>query len=344
MRLANRIEGGEPAARARAGRRGRARDARGALGEPGQRRRARRHRRARRRDLRAGRRRGAGARPHRAARGPAHRGGRARRGRRRRSPGGGRSPSAPGRPSVRFEQYPAEAVARQRERRRRAARSRASALDFEGTRFLGTAPGDLPQDPIRVFAGVRSADTIEERCRLAVDELERLGAFRRARGSSSAPPRCAATSSRSRSRPRSTSPRGDVASVVVQYFDRRTWLMPAKVPVAARTHRELLRALRERLAARRGPARGRDLRREPRRLGEPERLPRRRRALARRGRGRPARCGSARRSSRCCRGGWRRARWRPTSASASCARRSSSRGRRRRRGLRFVFLAAARTP
>ena len=43
--------------------------------------------------------------------------------------------------------------------------------------------------------------------------------------------------------------RGDVASVVVQYFDRRTWLMPAKVPVAARTHRELLRALRERLAA-----------------------------------------------------------------------------------------------
>ena len=35
----------------------------------------------------------------------------------------------------------------------------------------------------------------------------------------------------------------------MQYFDRRTWLMPAKVPVAARTHRELLRALRERLAA-----------------------------------------------------------------------------------------------
>jgi uncharacterized membrane protein len=41
---------------------------------------------------------------------------------------------------------------------------------------------------------------------------------------------------------------GDVASVAAQYFDRRTWLMPAKVPVAARTHRELLRALRERLA------------------------------------------------------------------------------------------------
>ena len=40
----------------------------------------------------------------------------------------------------------------------------------------------------------------------------------------------------------------------MQYFDRRTWLMPAKVPVAARTHRELLRALRERLAGVEDPA------------------------------------------------------------------------------------------
>jgi len=148
---------------------------------------------------------------------------------------------------VRFAQYPAErwldsvsggaGSALPRER-----------LDFEGTRFLGTAPGDLPQDPIRVFAGVRSAGSIEERCRLAVDELERLGAFRRARILV-----CSATL-RGYVSPVPVEAeehlsRGDVASVVVQYFDRRTWLMPAKVPVAARTHRELLRALRERLAA-----------------------------------------------------------------------------------------------
>jgi hypothetical protein len=42
---------------------------------------------------------------------------------------------------------------------------------------------------------------------------------------------------------------GDVASVVVQYHDRRTLLMPLKVPIAARTHRALLEELRRRLPA-----------------------------------------------------------------------------------------------
>ena len=147
---------------------------------------------------------------------------------------------------MRFEQYPAErwlptvsggaGSALPRER-----------LDFEGTRFLATAPGGLAQDPVRVFAGVRSAETIEARCRLAVEELERLGAFSRSRILV-----CSATL-RGYVSPVPVEAEehlsgGDVASVVVQYFDRRTWLMPAKVPVAARTHRELLRALRERLA------------------------------------------------------------------------------------------------
>jgi uncharacterized membrane protein len=151
-----------------------------------------------------------------------------------------------GPPKVRFEHYPAErwlptvsggdGSMLPRER-----------LDFEGTRFLATAPAGLPQDPVRVFAAVRSADTIEERCRLAVAELERLGAFERRRILV-----CSATL-RGYVSPVPVEAEehlsgGDVASVVVQYFDRRTWLMPAKVPVAARTHRELLRALRERLA------------------------------------------------------------------------------------------------
>jgi hypothetical protein len=39
---------------------------------------------------------------------------------------------------------------------------------------------------------------------------------------------------------------GDVASVTVQYHDRRTLLMPLKVPIAARTHRALLEELRRR--------------------------------------------------------------------------------------------------
>ena len=47
--------------------------------------------------------------------------------------------------------------------------------------------------------------------------------------------------------------RGDVASVVVQYHDRRTLLMPAKVPIAARTHRALLEELRRRLPRTDGP-------------------------------------------------------------------------------------------
>ena len=48
-------------------------------------------------------------------------------------------------------------------------------------------------DPIRVFVGVHSAPTVEERAELAVRELARLGAFERvAHRGRSAPP-CAAT-------------------------------------------------------------------------------------------------------------------------------------------------------
>ncbi len=131
------------------------------------------------------------------------------------------------------------------------------ALDFEGRRFLGTTlraeriaelRGEPAQDPIRVFAGVRSAPAIEERCKLAVDELERLGAFDRARILV-----CSATL-RGYVNPvplqaEELFGRGDVATVCVQFFDRRTWFMPFKVPIAARTHRELLARLAERVPA-----------------------------------------------------------------------------------------------
>jgi uncharacterized membrane protein len=147
---------------------------------------------------------------------------------------------------VRFEHYPAEQWLPSVSGGAGSALPR-EALDFEGTRFLGTAPTGLALDPIRVFAGVRSAATIEERCRLAVAELERLGAFRRARVLVCSPTLRGYVSPVPVEAEEHLSG-GDVASVSAQYFDRRTWLMPAKVPVAARTHRELLRALQERLA------------------------------------------------------------------------------------------------
>ncbi|WP_372789718.1 alpha/beta-hydrolase family protein [Paraconexibacter sp.] len=137
-----------------------------------------------------------------------------------------------------------------------------SDLDFEGTRFLGTAvpaadiaallgdPSPLAvQDPVRVFVGVRCAPTVAERARLAVDELERLGGMERARVVV-----CSATL-RGYVNPvpldaEEVLSRGDVASVCVQYWDRPTLAMPFKVPVARDTHRALLEELRERVAAR----------------------------------------------------------------------------------------------
>ena len=125
------------------------------------------------------------------------------------------------------------------------------AADFEGSRFTGTAVagdeiGDGAQDPIRVFVGLHAAPTVELRARIAVDELERLGAFTRGRILVCSP------TLRGYVNPIPVAAeehlaRGDVASVVVQYHDRRTLLMPAKVPIAARTHRALLEELRRRL-------------------------------------------------------------------------------------------------
>jgi uncharacterized membrane protein len=97
-------------------------------------------------------------------------------------------------------------------------------------------------DPIRVFVGVHSAPTVEERAELAVRELARLGAFERSR--------IVVISATLRGYVNPIIPdavehfsRGDCACVVIQYYDKRTMLMPAKVPIAARTHRELLRRL-----------------------------------------------------------------------------------------------------
>ena len=119
---------------------------------------------------------------------------------------------------------------------------------FEGSRFVGTATDGLAHDPVRVFVGVDAAEEVADRARLAVDELERLGGFDRRRIVVCSPTlrgyvnpiplaaeECLAG--------------GDVASVTVQYHDRRTLLMPLKVPIAARTHRAVLEELRGRAPA-----------------------------------------------------------------------------------------------
>lgn len=115
-------------------------------------------------------------------------------------------------------------------------------LDFEGQRFCAGATPGLASDPVRVFVGVRSARHVADRCDLAVAELERLGAFEKGRLIV-----CSATlRGYVNPVPIAAEERfadGDVAHVVVQYFDRRTPWLWRKVPIAAQTHRELLSRL-----------------------------------------------------------------------------------------------------
>ncbi len=118
-------------------------------------------------------------------------------------------------------------------------------LDFEGQRFVAGATTGLARDPVRVFVGMRSAPDVAARCDLAVAELDRLGAFDRRRLVV-----CSATL-RGYVNPVPIAAEealsdGDVAHVVVQYFDRRTPWLWRKVPIAAQTHRELLARLARR--------------------------------------------------------------------------------------------------
>lgn len=61
-------------------------------------------------------------------------------------------------------------------------------LGRQGRRFVGTGPaveeleafnGESAVEPVRVYAGLKSADTLEERAALVLDELKRTGAFDR---------------------------------------------------------------------------------------------------------------------------------------------------------------------
>ncbi len=154
---------------------------------------------------------------------------------------------------------------------------------------------------------------MQERCRLAVDELERLGAFDRARVMI-----CSATL-RGYVNPviveaEEALSGGDVASVVVQYFDRKTPRMPLKVPIAAQTHRALLGELAARDGVPEvvvyGESLGAWASQNVFRRGGSSRLT---------ACGSAARCGSGRRPSAACGASSSAAGCRTTGASRSCA-------------------------
>ena len=128
-------------------------------------------------------------------------------------------------------------------------------IDREGRQFLGNAVpaarietlmGGDAIDPIRVFAGLESAETPAERARLVVAELERLGGLERRRilflcptGSGKVNLVAAAAEE--------LMSRGDVASVAVQYSHLRSVRARKHVKVARETWRLLLEELDRRL-------------------------------------------------------------------------------------------------
>ncbi|MCU0298311.1 MAG: alpha/beta hydrolase [Candidatus Nanopelagicales bacterium] len=104
-------------------------------------------------------------------------------------------------------------------------------------------------EPIRVYAGLHSADTLEQRVELALDDLERLGGFDRSTllimspaGSGYADYVAAEAIE--------CFTGGDCASVVVQYGVLPSMLSLGRVELGARTVRLLLDRIRQRVAAR----------------------------------------------------------------------------------------------
>lgn len=128
-----------------------------------------------------------------------------------------------------------------------------STLDREGRKFLALAVpgaaiaevmGSPAGDPIRVYVGLDTAGTPAERVRVAVAELERLGAFDRRRILVACPSGAGfVTPVPVEAEEYMTL--GDIASVAVQYNNQRSHRSLDKVPVGMVTTRLLLEALRE---------------------------------------------------------------------------------------------------
>ena len=132
-------------------------------------------------------------------------------------------------------------------------------LGLQGRRFvLEASPGSKIDevlgesgavDAVRVFIGVESAPTIEERVALAIEELRRTGAFDRSLLVIGSP----AGTGYFNYIPVEAAEyltRGDVASVAIQYGALPSMLSMSKVPVAIEQHAALLRAVNEELSKR----------------------------------------------------------------------------------------------
>ena len=132
-----------------------------------------------------------------------------------------------------------------------------SALDREGRKFLGCSTaaariagvmGTPALDPIRVYAGLDSGSSSLLRARLAVAELERLGGFERSRVVLYCPTGAGYVDPVAVEAEELMS-RGDVASVVVQYSNKRAVRAFKQLARARETWWLLLEALDRALAA-----------------------------------------------------------------------------------------------
>lgn len=119
-------------------------------------------------------------------------------------------------------------------------------LDAAGRRFVETPTAGLASSPIRVYAGLHTAPTPQQRVDLAVRELERQGGFSRSRilvvsptGGGHVNPIMIEGEERLSL--------GDIASVSVQYAALPSALAFHKVGIAAETHALLLAAIRRRI-------------------------------------------------------------------------------------------------
>jgi uncharacterized membrane protein len=126
-------------------------------------------------------------------------------------------------------------------------------LGAKGRDFIGEAAtrtdiekftGDPAKDPVRVYVGLRSAGTLDERARLAVRELERTGAFSRkvlaVMGTTGT-----GWVSEQASKPLEYMWRGDSALVAMQYSYLPSWVSVLTEDEAADAGTALYRAVHE---------------------------------------------------------------------------------------------------
>lgn len=132
-------------------------------------------------------------------------------------------------------------------------------LGLQGRRFVSEASSGAKidsvlgetgaLDAVRVFVGVDSADTVEERVALAIEDLRRTGGFDRSLLMIGSP---AGTGYFNYIPVEAVEylTRGDVASVAVQYGALPSMLSMPSVPLAIEQHAALLRAVRAELSKR----------------------------------------------------------------------------------------------